>query len=61
MSVIGIEFDCDDASERVASGNGEVLENGNYYREIQVTPGQFATLRDNAEKDDAATIQMVEL
>lgn len=61
MSVIGIEFNCDDASERVASGNGEVTPNGNYYREIQVTPGQFATLRNRAESDPDATIQMVEL
>lgn len=65
MPEIAIEFECDseeEAIERAAlDGNGEVTEDGNYLREIEVTVPQYQGLRNLAEADDEAEIQRVAL
>jgi len=65
MPEIAIEFDCEseeEAIERAAlDGNGEVTEDGNYLREIEVNVPQYQGLRNLAEADDEAEIQRVAL
>jgi hypothetical protein len=65
MPEIAIEFECDseeEAIERAAlDGNGEVTEDGNYLREIEVSVPQYQGLRNLAEADDEAEIQRVAL
>lgn len=65
MPEIAIEFECDseeEAIERAAlDGNGEVTEDGNYLREIEVSVPQYQGLRNLAEADSEAEIQRVAL
>jgi len=58
MPVLGVEYDVteEEAERRVANGNGEVTDEGNYYREEEVPMTVYENLRDHAEDDPEASI-----
>lgn len=65
MPEISVKFECDSEEEAIErttlDGNGEVTDDGNYLREIEVTFPQYQGLRNLAEADDEAEIQRVAL
>ena len=64
MARLGIRFETtfEEAEKRVSkSGAGIVTPSGDYYREEEVSINMFQRLRNIAEEDPEATIELVQL
>jgi len=64
MPTVGITFDTDqeEAEQRVSvDGNGEVTDDGNYYRERDFSMTLYETIMDIADEDPNATVTKVKI